>query len=222
MLFIVIFLVERDNVSKGVMLSNDLKVFLQNQTDCQFSEREDPYYQDFNPWNPNISQQIRHLTKASRRAQRLRFLPGRYLGDPEAIMTPFEILPPPRSAMYIPPPPKKTPPEVIKARFRQSAQEAVILAVSKPLSQAMAVDSLPPLYNDAGRWDRYAGIPRHVSTRFFHEDELRVRQVAREFVKSVVRKATFRVRREQAVVCPWMGSTIPTFGPERVYHFEQR
>lgn len=111
-----------------------------------------------------------------------------------------------------------SPPEEIDSRIRQAAQEAATAAVVVPLSKVMAVDALPPLYDDAGYHDRYAGVPRNVRTQFFHEDEQRVRQVAQELVKNAVRRATYRVRRSRAVVCPWLGSTMPTFGLEHIYH----
>eukprot|EP00108_Taenia_solium_P009572 TsM_000130700 transcript=TsM_000130700 gene=TsM_000130700 len=200
------------------MLSNDLKNFLRTQTDCKFTDEADPYHLPIDPWNPNITQPIRHLTKASRRSLRLRFIPGKYLGDPEAIMRPFEKIVPPKSPMRLPPLPKCSPPEEIDSRIRQAAQEAAVAAVVVPLSKAMAVDKLPPLYDDAGYHDRYAGVPRNVRTQFFHEDAQRVKQVAQELVKNAVRKATYRVRRSRAVVCPWLGGTMPTFGLEHIYH----
>ncbi|EUB60444.1 hypothetical protein ECG_07183 [Echinococcus granulosus] len=200
------------------MLSNDLKNFLRSHTNCKFPDEADPYYLPIDPWNPNITQQIRHLTKASRRPQRLRFIPGKYLGDPEAIMRPFEEIIPPNSPMRLPPIPKRSPPEEKDSRIRQAAQEVAMAAVVVPLSKAMAEDTLPPLYDDAGHHDRYAGVPRNVRTLFFHEDAPRVRQVAQELVKNAVRRATYRVRRSRAVVCPWLGNSTPTFGLEPTYH----
>ena len=86
----------------------------------------------------------------------------------------------------------------------------------------MAKDQLLELYDDEGNRDRYAGVPRDVPTRFFHEDLPRVKRVAKEMVKRAVRKATYRVRIEDAVICPWLGNTMPTFGLEYVRHLRCR
>ncbi|VDM30869.1 unnamed protein product [Hydatigera taeniaeformis] len=113
---------------------------------------------------------------------------------------------------------KISPPEEKDSRIRQAAQEVAVAAVVVPLSKVMVEDTLPPLYDDAGHYDRYAGVPRNVRTRFLHEDESLLRQVAQGLVKNAVRRATYRVRRSRAVICPWLGNTVPTFGLEHVFH----
>ncbi|VDL51985.1 unnamed protein product [Hymenolepis diminuta] len=87
-----------------------------------------------------------------------------------------------------------------------------------PLSLAMTVDSLPPLYDDAGQKCPYAGLSRDVTLILFDEDKARIRQFAHEMVENVFRKAIYRARWDQAAKVPWLCNTMPTFGPEYVYH----
>lgn len=82
----------------------------------------------------------------------------------------------------------------------------------------MTADSLPPLYDDAGRKCPYAGLSRDVTLVLFDEDKARVRQFAHEMVENIFRKAIYRARWDQAAKLPWLCNTMPTFGLEYVYH----
>nr|CDS28423.1 conserved hypothetical protein [Hymenolepis microstoma] len=196
------------------MLSDDLRCFLQKKTNFTISERQTPQNQPIDPWNTNITQQIRHLTKASRRQPRLQYLSDNYLSYPEA-----------KGKSFKGPHSSKAPNDTSKERLeenrtciRQEAQEVVTSTIILPFSQAMTADSLAPLYDDAGRQNPYAGLSCDVILQLFHEDKIRIMEFAHEMVESVSRKAIYRARWIQAQKSPWLCNTKPIFGLEQVYH----